>query len=167
MGYSKSKKAVFKVKYYLDKMLESKVNISFQHRNPAKLAYSLHNAFHAARFFPDTKRYADLRGKFEITYHNQVVECTRKEQFEFTEPDPIDVVSISDIFDPLSVISSAIKYKASIMNFPDYDPSIMTTTIIENWCQSNGYKLEPGEDNGITLIRGELTDGISTEERSA
>ncbi len=157
MGYSKSKKAVFKVKYYLDKLVEADINVAFGTNHPKTLAYNIHNGIHAAQYYPDAKRYHDLRNKFEITFSGNQVKCTLKERMDFDEPKPTDIINVDSVTDALGVISAVIKYKASVIHFPDYDQE-SSTEIIENWCSANGYNLERGE-NGITLIREGLDYG--------
>lgn len=147
MGYSKSKKAVRHIQGYLDRLLEAETDISFPSRNPQRLAFALHNGLYAASFHPDTQRYLVLRKKFMIRYNATMVKCEIKDDLASLKQDMASNITLDDIVDPLGVIGAAIKHKADVMTFPDFDGNVVP---IETWANNNGYVANK-TDNGLLL----------------
>jgi hypothetical protein len=167
MGYSTSVRAVHRVKNHLDEMLRSETQLEWADENPAKLAYRLNDAFHAARHnaFNREKQpiepyvsYARLPAKFIIRIGNGKVIAEPRDIM------PLDTIRaglarmvLHELSDVLEVVGAAIKHKAPEMFFPDADLTSEELPQLYAWASKNSYFIIPSDD-GVLLTQNDPGD---------
>lgn len=162
MGYSKSTRAVQRVKKYLDEMLREDTQIEWASDDPSKLAYQLNDGLHAAKHnaVDRDKRpvepyasYAHLKAKFILRIRpGRVVAEPRDVVPLQTLRVGMSRLTLHEIRDVMEIVGAAIKHKAPEMFFPDADENEVNLPQLYAWASRNDYFIIPSDD-GITLTQ--------------
>lgn len=162
MGYSKSTRAVQRVKKYLDEMLREDAQIEWVSDNPSKLAYQLNDGLHAARHnaVDRDKRpvepyatYSHLKAKFILRVGPGKVIAEPRDVVPLqTLRVGMSRLTLHELSDNLEIVGAAIKHKAPEMFFPDADEKSVDLPQLYAWAVRNDYFIIPSDD-GITLTQ--------------
>lgn len=161
MGYSKSTRAVQRVKKFLDEMLQNDGQLEWPNADPSKLAYQINDGIHAAKANALNKEknpvepfatYSRLKSKFIIRV------AAGKVIAEPRDVIPLDTIvsgmsrlTLHNLSDVLEIVGAAIKHNAPEMFFPDAD-EFADLPQLYTWAVRNGYFIIPSDD-GITLTK--------------
>jgi hypothetical protein len=168
MGYSKSPRAVFKVRNHLNEMVQSETKLEWADENPTKLAYRINDGFAAAKHLAFDREgkpvepfatYARLKAKFIIKIEGKKVIAEPRDIM------PLDTIRagmarmvLHDLSDVLEVVGAALMHKAPEMFFPDADdftPEELSQ--LYAWASKNEYFIIPSDD-GVTLTQNDPGD---------
>ncbi len=158
MGYSKSPKAILRVKSHLDMLVASTKRVTFTSNDPAELAYRIQNGMFAAKYQVEHEKkgepfitYAKLKSKYIIKIGNGVVVAEPRDiELSLAEAAGMERMVLPQVTETLAVIGAAIQHQASEMYFPDAGEEIVPQ--LYAWASSNKYYIIPSDD-GITLTR--------------
>lgn len=147
MGYNPTIKSLQKVRRYLDAMATSQQTLVWLSKEPKKLAYQLHEALVAAEKLNFTT-YIELRSKWRIRYKLDRVIAELQSESHSAE----GVLSFEGVFDPLDVVQTVIKHKATdfALSFPDASKTDEDIELIKAWCADNNYDYVSSSD-GLTI----------------
>jgi hypothetical protein len=169
MGYSRSPRAVQRVKNHLDEMLRADGKLEWVDKDPTRLAYRINDGIAAARHnaFDRNKQpiepyvtYARLKAKFIIKIEGTKVIAEPRDVM------PLEIVRagmgkmvVHEIQDVLEIVGAAIKHKAPEMFFPDADTLNESEDLpqLYAWASKNGYYIIPSED-GVMLTQNDPGD---------
>jgi hypothetical protein len=165
MGFSKSPRAVQRVKNYLEDMLRSDTQIEWVSTDPSKLAYQLHDGLAAARHLAvdrDKKpvepyaTYSRLKAKFilRIAVGKVIAEPRDIVPIESVRAGMNRMV-LHELSDVLEIVGAAIAHKALEMFFPDATDTNLPQ--LYAWAMRNGYFIIPSDD-GLTLTQNDPGD---------
>lgn len=167
MAYSKSPRAVQRVKKYLDEMLREDAQIEWLDENPAKLAYRINDGFAAARHLAVDRdkrpvepyaTYSRLKSKFIIRVGaGRVIAEPRDVVPLQTVRAGMSRVTLHELSDVMEIVGAVIKHKAPEMFFPDADAEQINLSQLYAWASRNGYFIIPSDD-GITLTQNDPGD---------
>lgn len=164
MGYSKSPRAVQRVRNHLDEMVRSSERLEWVDEDPSKLAYRINDGIAAAKSNALTRdkqpvepyvTYARLKAKFIIKIDGNKVIAEPRDIM------PLEAVRagmgkmvLHELNDVLEIVGAAIKHKAPEMFFPDADDLNESEDLpqLYAWASKNNYYIIPSED-GVTLTQ--------------
>lgn len=139
MGYSRSEKAIKRVKLVLDEMVASEKNIEWVFDNPADAAYRIYDGIKVSirSGKEEYKQYTNLLQKFKLKVDeaNKTVHAILKPPPDLT-PSAVIIRDTSDVFE---MISAAIEYKKNRMLFPDFILDEDNMLPLDTWCKNNNY----------------------------
>lgn len=172
MGYSKSPRAVQRVKNYLDEMLRSEIKLEWVHENPSKLAYWINDGLHAARVNAFTRdkqpvepyvSYSRLKAKYIIRVDSGMVIAEPRDIVPMeTVRAGMSRMTIGGLGDVLEIVGAAIQHGAPVMFFPDVDDDVNLPQLYA-WASRNDYFIIPSDD-GLTLTQTDPGDMAWTPE---
>ena len=145
MGYSKSLRAVNRVRAQLNAMLTSETNIEFPSDNPSQLGFWIRDGLSAAITRGETQ-YAELRGKFQIRLKRNAVLA------ELRVP-PIEMLrdmTIPGVSSTLEIIGAVLHQRLPMMHFPD--ARNVDLPALFAWTSKRGYFIV-STDFGLTLTK--------------
>lgn len=167
MGYSKSLRALQRVRNYLDEMVSSEGKLTWLHSDPPKLSFWIREGIQVARrhaLDKDKKpvepyaAYARLLSKYVIRMEgNKVIADPRDVIPMETVRESLNKMVLHGVNDEFSIMGAAIMHKAEELFFPDATDETCDLAALYNWTSKNGYNIIPSED-GITLTRRDVGD---------
>lgn len=161
MAYSKSVKALNRVKEYLDQMLASSSQIQWQVANPTETAFRIREGINVAKqrardgdspFRVTYGQYAQLSAKFIIRAGIGVVIAEPRDVMLETPKEAISKQVLPGLSSDMEIVGAAIVHKTPVMFFPDATESSDDLYVIYAWAQKHDYFLVSSED-GLTLTK--------------
>lgn len=164
MGYNLSIRSVHRVEAYLQTMSTTYEDITWKPPKdvtPFYLAYWIREGIRAAEHLASKGNtavhpYCGLLDKFSIRHRRDTVTA----EFKVAKLEAFRVgmgtMTLTEPTDSLEMIGALLKHKnAEKVHFPNATPSAHLST----WAEKNGWKVVYDEENGTTLVKGEL-DGV-------
>ena len=159
MGYSRTSRAIARVKDLLDEMVSSSKSLEWRVEEPHKVAYYIWDAIKYAERSgkKEYKEYAKLKAKYQIKKTSDTVIAALRDEVGIVRPLSMVIRGITDV---LEVIGAAIEHQKKQMSFPDANLSDDDQAVLQQWCDINGYELkfvegllqleksDEGEENG-------------------
>lgn len=162
MTYSKSNRALLKVKPYLDQLVEASTNIEFEADEPSEFSYKLREGIYVASARAKESNeepyvsYSRLKSKFILrTGKNKVIAELRDAVPIVSLRKAFAMMTLHDLSDEFELIGAAIAHKAPELFFPDADDDTCELHALYLWTSSNGYHIVVSE-KGITLTTNEV-----------
>jgi len=155
MGYSKSSKAILRVKDYLDEMVEKNERLEWELEDNVGIAFKIRQAMAQAstRVNQGDETYAEyarLKSKYLIrTMFGKVIAEPRDVTDVVKAQQTANHMRLSGLGTSLEIVGAAIQHKADEMYFPDAYTN--QASEVYPWAQKNGYYIVVGE--GMTLTK--------------
>ena len=188
MGYGTSRRIVIRMLGHL-KVLEKRATIQFAAENPSRLAYALREALYASQFYPDMKRFWELRRKYRFDVREGCVVARYEEidkpldEFEFAVVDAkvigetpasraddlgaiaqeaLSQATLPGVSTLDAVIGGVLKYSAQCeeVYFPDAILTEAEKERLYRWATGDGWKIVDNEEEGITLTQKGVPEAI-------
>ncbi|MBA2706045.1 MAG: hypothetical protein H0U60_19580 [Blastocatellia bacterium] len=161
MGYSKSVKALNRVREYLDQMLASSSQIQWQEDKPHELAFRIREGINVAKQrakdadSPNRNtfiQYAQLSAKFIVRVGVGVVVAEPRDVMLETPKEAISKQVLPGLSSDMEIVGAAIVHKTPVMFFPDATNEPGDLNVIYAWSQKHSYFLVSSEE-GLTLTK--------------
>jgi len=161
MGYSKSVKAINKVRAELDQMLGSTQTITWKSSNPAKDAFAIREGINVAKqraldgnspHHAEYLAYASLKAKFIVRAGAGVVEAEPREIMLVPAKQVMHKQVLPNLTSDMEIVGAAITHKTPELFFPDASDEEKDLKVIYAWAQKHGYHLVSSE-GGLTLTQ--------------
>lgn len=158
MAYSQSIAAVKRVEKLLLVLLNSNSDedILFASREPAKLAYQLHEALRVCDKFEEYKHFSILKDRYRVRVRSNRVLLERKLKDVIAvkvDNRPLQRMTLDNIDDLLGIVGAATVHKTGEIYFPDALLSDNDLLALHNWAKSNSYFIINHEDGGVTITK--------------
>lgn len=163
MGYSKSKKAIKRMKVFLDTIADNNLASYVWDTGsvaPDKFAYKLREAFYACQLHREAyPQYADFKDKYEVlaTANKVIVRLREDYEEEATRlKKNRPAIKISGIRRALEIVNLiTIQGKDNNYHFPDASLSETEINKLKKWCGANSMSIIVKDDNDGVLINEE------------
>lgn len=161
MAYSKSVKALNRVREYLDQMLASSSHIQWQVDKPNELAFRIREGINVAKQrakdvdSPNRNtfiQYAQLSAKFIVRVGVGVVIAEPRDIMLETPKEAISKQVLPGLSSDMEIVGAAIIHKTPVMFFPDATTESDELNVIHTWAKKHDYFLVSSEE-GLTLTK--------------
>jgi hypothetical protein len=160
MAYSKSVKALNRVKENLDQMLASSSQITWQADNPTELAFRIREGINVAKVRAREEgpnrnvfiAYAQLSAKFIVRVGAGIVIAEPRDIMLETPKEAISKQVLPGLSSDMEIVGAAIMHKTPVMFFPDATDEPGDLNVIYAWAQKHSYFLVSSEE-GLTLTK--------------
>lgn len=150
--------AVKRVEKLLQTLVEAETDedVMFATREPARLAYQLHEALRVCEKFPEYKHFAILRDKYKIRVRSSRVLMERRLKSVVAikvDNRPLQRMTIDGVDNLLGIVGAATVNKVSEIFFPDANLSQNDLLDLYNWARQFGYFVISHDDAGVTITK--------------
>lgn len=153
-GYSRSPRAIEKVKPILDQLVESKTSLEWTYREPRKVAYYIWQAitYSIKSGKKEYRKYASLSARFKIkvVQPDSLVAELRYYNNQLTP----DGIVIRNVWNAVTVIGMVILYdNYNKLTFPEFVKTQEEFELLEEYCKNKKLSITIDDYNRLTVER--------------